>query len=304
MQIAFVLGAGLGTRLRPLTDDLPKPLVPVAGRPLITYAFDHLASIGVDGFVVNTHHCPERYRDAFPDGTYGGRPITFIHEPVLLETGGGIANALPLFPRGRDLIVYNGDILTNLPLQAAWSHHRQSGDLATLVLRTDHPDHRVSFDPASNRVLDIRGELGTGAPRRHGFAGIYFLRPTFLELLPPPAVFSVIPVFLDLIRSGQPLGGVCADGGSWADLGDRDSYLDAHAAMSSDPVVDPTATVHPTAQLTGSTWIGAGATIGEGARVSDSVVWPAGRVEADADLHRCIVRGGRSALGHVQNIDV
>src|SRR6195256_2516509 len=100
---AFVLAAGLGTRLRPLTEDLPKPLVPIFQKRLITFAFDHLISIGITKFFVNTHHLPERFEEVFPSppegrtrpvarSTYRDRQIDFHHEPVLLETAGGIAN--------------------------------------------------------------------------------------------------------------------------------------------------------------------------------------------------------------------
>src|ERR1044071_845597 len=87
---AFVLGAGLGTRLRPLTDDLPKPLVPIFQKPLITFALDHLIDIGIEKFFVNTHHRPERFAEVFPE-RYRDRRIQFSHEPELLETAGGIA---------------------------------------------------------------------------------------------------------------------------------------------------------------------------------------------------------------------
>src|SRR5690242_12726955 len=89
---AFVLGAGLGTRLRPLTDDLPKPLVPIFQKPLITFAFDHLIAFGIEKFIVNTHHLPERFAETFLENSYREIPITFVHEPVRLETGGGIKN--------------------------------------------------------------------------------------------------------------------------------------------------------------------------------------------------------------------
>src|SRR4051812_19671503 len=97
-MVAFVLGAGLGTRLRPLTEVRPKPLIPVCNRPLIEYAFDHLLTLdGVDAlrierFVVNTHWLPEVYTRLFPDAQYRGKPIHFRHEPNILETAGGIKN--------------------------------------------------------------------------------------------------------------------------------------------------------------------------------------------------------------------
>src|SRR5213596_3564093 len=90
---AFVLGAGLGTRLRPLTDDLPKPLAPIFQKPLITFALDHLIDIGVSTFVINTHKLPESFQNFFGKNAYRGCSTTLVHEPELLETGGGIKNA-------------------------------------------------------------------------------------------------------------------------------------------------------------------------------------------------------------------
>src|SRR5438874_8772172 len=90
---AFVLGAGLGTRLRSLTAHKPKPLIPICQKPLITFAFDHLLRNGAEKIVINTHHCPEAYAAAFPDARYRGAPLYFEHETTRLETAGGIKNA-------------------------------------------------------------------------------------------------------------------------------------------------------------------------------------------------------------------
>src|SRR5512136_3068619 len=109
-KTAFILGAGLGMRLRPLTERCPKPLLPIGGRPVITYAMDHLLSIGVDRFIVNTHHCPEVFVEKFPDKLWRGRPIIFRYEPVLLETAGGLKNIEDLIEEDEVIICYNGDI--------------------------------------------------------------------------------------------------------------------------------------------------------------------------------------------------
>src|SRR5256884_7122684 len=89
---AFVLAAGLGKRLRPLTDELPKPLIPIFQKPLITFALDHLIDAGVERFVINTHTHAELFENSFCDNEYQGHSVTLIHEPDLLETGGGIKN--------------------------------------------------------------------------------------------------------------------------------------------------------------------------------------------------------------------
>src|SRR5438105_6479538 len=90
---AFVLAAGLGKRLRPLTDSVPKPLIPIFQKPLITFALDHLIAAGVNSFVINTHKLADQFSEYFHNGEYAGCPVELVHEPELLETGGGIKNA-------------------------------------------------------------------------------------------------------------------------------------------------------------------------------------------------------------------
>src|SRR4051812_6565625 len=106
-MVAFVLGAGLGTRLRPLTEVRPKPLIPVCNRPLIEYAFDHLRSIGVERFSVTPPCPPPVYPDLSPDAQYDSKPIAFRHEPDILETAGGIKNVEDLLG-AEPFVVYNG----------------------------------------------------------------------------------------------------------------------------------------------------------------------------------------------------
>jgi len=89
IHTAFILGAGLGTRLRPLTENTPKPLLEISGRPMVTYAMEHLRAVGVRRFIVNTHHRAEKYALTFPENHYQGIPIIFRHEPILLDTAGG-----------------------------------------------------------------------------------------------------------------------------------------------------------------------------------------------------------------------
>ncbi|MEY2518910.1 MAG: mannose-phosphate guanylyltransferase, partial [Verrucomicrobiota bacterium] len=113
---AFVLGAGLGMRLRPLTEDLPKPLIPIFQRPLITFALDHLIAAGVKSFVINTHHLEAPFKTLFADGTYRGHSIQLVHEPKILGTGGGIKN-VESWLRNEPFIAYSGDVLTDIDLR-------------------------------------------------------------------------------------------------------------------------------------------------------------------------------------------
>jgi mannose-1-phosphate guanylyltransferase len=302
---AFVLGAGIGERLRPLTEQLPKPLVPVFHRPLITYAFDHLIAAGVSKLVVNTHHIPEAYGQAFPGQGYRGVPIQFRNEsPVRLETAGGISNVRDLLG-AEPFLVYNGDILTDLPLQPLLDEHRSKGNLVTLVLRSHGPSLHVAFDPVSGLVTDIRNKLGTGDEGKYLFTGIYACDPGIHDWITPGKVESVIPIFLNMIRAGARLGAVVVDEGSWWDLGSRTAYLSAHSVLNGmyGPAIDPAAHIEAGAVLRGINVVGAGAVIEARAQLEDSIVWPGGRVLAGAELKRCIVRSGVTAAGRAEDSD-
>ncbi len=293
---AFVLGAGLGTRLRPLTEALPKPLIPLWHRPLITYAFDHLRTqAGVSQFIVNTHWHPEAYAAAFPDGSWQGVPITFRHEPVLLETAGGLANIADLLPRDRSFWVYNGDILATLPLAPALERHLASDDVATLILRRRGAERVVTFDETTGRVRDVRNLLGTDLPPTHQFTGLYLCRPEFLEFLTPGKIESTRQTFLDIINAHGRLGGVVVDEGEWLDLGDRASYLAAHRRLAEEASFAATPSRDP--RHRGVCALAAEADIAPDAGLEDCVVWSGGRVAAGAKLTRCIVRTGHTASG-------
>jgi len=130
---AFVLAAGLGTRLRPLTDELPKPLIPIFQKPLVTFALDHLIDVGVNRFVINTHRHPELFQHFFAAREYAGFPTTLVHEPDLLETGGGIKNAESHLG-SEPFLTYSGDILTDVNLQPLIEEHFRRGNDVTLAL--------------------------------------------------------------------------------------------------------------------------------------------------------------------------
>jgi NDP-sugar pyrophosphorylase family protein len=304
MDRAFVLGAGLGTRLKTLTERRPKPLIPIYGKPLITFAFDQLIAAGSREIVVNTHHCHQAYEAAFPGGAYCGARLFFEHEPVLLETAGGIKNVERHFA-GKPFLVYNGDILTNLPLDKVLAHHASTGNEVTLALRsTGEPLHVALRD---GKVVDIAGRLGVTDCARHLFTGVYVVEPAFLRRIPPRAKISVIPIFMEMIKQGAKLGGIVVDEGAWWDLGTRDKYLEVHEALATGDFfgdgrawrkpVDETARIAADAHIEGFLAAGPGAVIEEGAQVTDCILWEGARVLAGSRLNRCIVTAGRTAAG-------
>lgn len=307
---AFVLGAGLGTRLRPLTERRPKPLVPLYGKPLITFAFDHLIAGGITSFVVNTHHCPEAYAAHLGGGSHRGCPLAFRHEPVLLDTGGGIKNVEDSIGQA-PFVVYNGDVLADFPLRPAIESHITSGNIATLILRSSggplHIQCRDGF------VTDIRKSIGNSHDPSFLFTGISILSPDIFRHIPSGEILSIIPVYLSLIRAGVPIGGLTVDDGLWFDLGSRDAYLDAHARLQNGGLsyvgdgwpqaVQDSAVVDSSARLVGACSIGAGARVGEDVVLKDCVLWENATVEAGAHLARCVVRDGCVARGTAEGVD-
>ena len=287
---AFILGAGLGTRLRPLTEQLPKPLVPLFHKPLAEWAMEACARAGAEEFAINTHHLPEAWRLendrwarvdgpgtqggnglASRRGTWRGHPVEFFHEPELLETGGGIRN-LAAWIAGEPVLVHNGDIFSSMPLDRLVEAHAKSGNLATLAVRSDGPARHLAID--DGLVIDIRHQLGR-AEGTHLFTGVYVFSPGLLDFIGDGKI-SVIPAFLELARLGK-LGAVVLDEGQWFDLGDLPSYLAAHRELALADPIHPQAEISPRAKVERSV-VGPGATVGAGAEVVDSVVWPGARV--------------------------
>lgn len=218
------MGAGLGTRLRPLTAKRPKPLLPVGGRPIITYAMDHLLKAGVDRFIVNTHHCSEVYGEAFPHGTWRGAPITFRYEPVLLDTAGGLKNIEDLLDEDEIILCYNGDVIADFPLEGLISHHLRERPEATLVLRTSGPLLNVNIDE-SGEVCDMRHTLGDPGIRSCLFTGIYAVETSILPHIEAGAVQSIVPVLLGRIRKRRgSVRGIIVDEGEWHDIGTVEAY--------------------------------------------------------------------------------
>jgi NDP-sugar pyrophosphorylase family protein len=309
---AFVLAAGLGTRLRPLTDELPKPLIPIFQKPLVTFALDHLISVGLKRFVINTHRHPESFQNFFAAREYAGFPVTLVHESDLLETGGGIKNAESHLG-SEAFITYSGDILTDMNLQPLIDEHFLRRNDVTLALRKTRFAPGVAFRDHS--VVDISSKYGVAG--NYDFANIAVWNYEIFRRIPSHRKISFIPIIADWIGHGGKIGGLVMSDGMWFNIGSRAEYLELHRTILRDKWkpdfvktpewperVASSAIVDSGAQLHGCTVVGQNCRIGAEAILEDTILWPDAEIASQSRLEACIVRSRKKVTGVHCNIDI
>ncbi|WP_445156880.1 N-acetylmuramate alpha-1-phosphate uridylyltransferase MurU [Halomonas sp. E14] len=218
---AMILAAGLGTRMRPLTDHCPKPLLPVAGKPLIVHHLERLAAAGIEEVVINVSYRAEQILQALGDGAAFGVSIAWSREAEPLETGGGLRQALPLLGQAPFLLV-NGDVWCDLDPRGLPALGR---DLAHLVL-VDNPDHH----PDGDFHLTAAGRVQANGGPRLTFAGISLLDPALVASQAPGA-FPLAPLLRQAMAAGR-VGGTHHRGG-WVDVGTPQRLAELDQALRS-----------------------------------------------------------------------
>ena len=243
-----ILAAGYGRRLAPITDHIPKPLLPVGHVPLVGYALRLLAHHGITGVTVNLHHLGRLVREALADGAAYGVRLAYSVENEILGTGGGLKNMLEHLDT--TFVVLNSDTIIDVDLAAVVAAHRRSGALATMVLRrSPEPGPGAIGIDREGRIGRILGQSAAGAapasPLGYNFAGVHVMEPRFLEYLPPGVPTCLVRYgYLKALHNREPLTGVVVDG-YWQDAGTPASYYQANVDALADAM--PLAHVDPLA---------------------------------------------------------
>jgi len=213
---AMIFAAGLGTRLRPLTDALPKALVDVNGVPMLELVLHRLAAAGVKEFIINTHAFHEKI-EAFVWKSNLGLKISLSREEAFpLETGGGLKKAAAFFNDGKPFFAYNSDVYSEMDLKALYAAHEGSGALATLAVRDRLSKRKLSFDAGMN----LKGREGEAAGTPFAFSGIQVISPEIFPKMTEEGVFSITGAYLRLAAAGEKIKGFEDKSDFWRDIGD------------------------------------------------------------------------------------
>lgn len=222
---AMVLAAGLGTRLRPLTNDKPKALVEVAGRTMLEITLERLRGAGVREVIVNAHHFADQLVEYLRAHENFGMRVEVSREDVLLDTGGGLKQAAWFF-RGDEepFLVHNVDVVSGIDLGRTMEAHRERGALATLAVQKRETSRLLLFDGDGWLCGRRRGEVeertrGTDVVTPLAFCGIHVISPQLLGMLEETGAFSIIDAYLRLTTEGARMGAFLADAYYWRDLG-------------------------------------------------------------------------------------
>ncbi|MBW1666623.1 MAG: NDP-sugar synthase [Deltaproteobacteria bacterium] len=225
---AMILAAGLGTRLRPLTNEKPKALIPVANQPVIARVIKYLKAHGVSEIVVNAHHHSKQIVNYLDAGKPFGVNIEVRVEREILGTGGGIKNTFGFWD-SEPFVVVNADVLTDIDLSRAYAHHKASGALVTLILHDCEPFNQIHTEAATERITKIAKKAEPGAL---AFTGLHIMDPELLSYIPAQGYFDIIECYRELINRGNPPAAFVSKGHYWRDIGSIDDYIQANKELA------------------------------------------------------------------------
>lgn len=326
---AMILAGGMSTRLYPLTKEVPKPLVPVAGVPNAVHLIHYLAAYGFTEIAINVHYLAEMIREVLGDGSQFGVRLHYSYEPVLLGSAGGV-KAMEAFLRdGEPFVVVGCDDLTDLRLDELLAFHARNNAIATigLVEREEVEQYGVVVTDASGRITGFQEKPKKGTQRSNLVnTGIYAFAPAIFEHIPNAEFYDFgKQVFPALQEARAAFYGYDARRAYWSDIGTPEEYrrasrdvltgafkipgtrssgadpsasIDRDARITGDVWIGPRASIESGAEIKGPSVIGAGVRVERGARVEASIVWDGSCVGAGSLLRDAIVgRGYRVAPG-------
>ncbi len=307
---AMILAAGLGTRLRPLTDKRPKCLMPVMNRPLLGLWLGRLASWGVERAVVNTHHLAGQVRAYLEQQAPPEIEVAISHEPEILGTGGG-----PLAARGQlgtePFLLVNSDVLATARVPALLERLEAQDALAVLGLVDEPRFNTVALD-LEGRVLGFKSQEGPNPPRWLTYSGLAALSPRLLDYLPATGYSTLVQGLQAAIAAGERVLGQPLEG-FWDDLGTPERLIMLHRRLAHDPpaglrglspegplLLGRGARLENGAQVKGFAVLGEGAVVEPGALLNEVVLLPGARVAAGAVVERAVLGDGYLACGRIQ----
>jgi NDP-sugar pyrophosphorylase family protein len=239
---AMVLAAGLGTRLRPLTNHRPKALVTVAGRTLLEITLQRLRSFGINDVIINVHYFADTVIDYLKSKDDFGMHLEVSREDILLDTGGGLKQAAGFFldspDRDQPFILHNVDVVSTIDLPKMLSFHSEQKALATLATQHRSSSRHLLFDGnnklCGRRTKDDPPEMVREArsPDAVGFCGVHVIAPKLLHAMTETGAFSIIDSYLRLASRGESILSFSADEYYWRDLGKPESISAAEADYS------------------------------------------------------------------------
>jgi mannose-1-phosphate guanylyltransferase len=301
---AVVLVGGEGTRLRPLTETVPKPLLPLVDRPILDHVLDHLVAHGVREVIMSSPYLEETFHP-FLEARSGHPTVTWVTEREALGTGGAIVSVLE-HVGDEPFLALNGDILTDLDLTAMLARHRSSRAAVTIALHRveDARTFGLVATDHAGRITEFREKPPDPVPGDIN-AGTYVLEPSALRAWNPGTYIWIEgEIFPSLIADGTPMIGFASDA-YWLDLGTPEQYLRAHADLLAGnvrgraydaPWIAPSASVDPSARVGPAVAIGAGSTVEANAQMDETVLLPGSVVQEGARVLRSIV-GSRATVG-------
>ena len=301
---AIVLVGGLGTRLRPLTLDTPKPMLPVAGVPFLTHQLARLAAVGVDHVVLATSYRAEVFEEHFGDGSALGLRVDYVTETEPLGTGGGIRNVASMLASAPSdpIVVLNGDVLSGHDIAAQLKVHGDADAAVTLhLVRVDDPRAFGSVPTDESGRVTAFVEKSPEPVSDQINAGCYVFRRSVIDGIPAGEVVSVErATFPQLLAAGEPVLGY-VDNSYWLDVGNPAAIVQASAdlvrgvapspavAVPGEALIAPSAEVHDAASVHGGSAIADNVRIEAGAVVDASIVMSGAQVGSDAHIVRSVI---------------